>query len=221
MTTVTPPETPIFPFRSTRSSPEEKEEKRAALLLAAVRMFNERGFHATSLEDVAASLGVTKPVIYHHLGNKDRVLFECVRIGLEALQAAAAEAAGEPGTGLDRLKSFLRRYAEVIMGDFGRCVIRTADEALSPEARIRFRALKREIDDALRSMIEQAAADGSATVGDVRITAFAFAGALNWPARWHQPDGPVEARDMAAKLVEVLCVGIEPRARSDEQQVIA
>jgi AcrR family transcriptional regulator len=206
----------VSPFRSTRSSPEEREEKRSALLLAAVRMFNENGFHATSLEDVAASLGVTKPVIYHHLGNKDQVLFECVRLGLSELQKAAGQAAEEPGTGLDRLKSFLRRYAEIIMGDFGRCVIRTSDEALSPEAQLKFRALKREIDQTLRSMISAAAADGSATVADVRVAAFAFAGALNWPARWHRPDGPVSASDMAGALVDVLCAGIEPRGRNSK-----
>jgi len=198
------------PFRSTRSTPEEREEKRAALLLASVRMFNERGFHATTLDDVAASLRVTKPVIYHHLGNKDQVLFECVRIGLTELQLAAAEARRGPGNGLDRLKAFLRRYAEVIMGDFGRCVIRTADEALSPDARAKFRALKRQIDDELRSMIEEASADGSARVVDVRTTAFAFAGALNWPARWYHPDGSKDAAEMAAELVDVLCRGIEP-----------
>lgn len=202
---------PVSPFRSTRSSPEEREEKRAALLLAAVRMFNERGFHATSLEDVAASLGVTKPVIYHHLGNKDQVLFECVRLGLAELQAAASKAASEPGTGLDRLRSFLRRYAEVIMGDFGRCVIRTSDEALSPEAQLKFRALKREIDEALRAMIAAAGQDGSAVVADVRVTAFAFAGALNWPARWYRPQGDISAPDMAAALVDVLCSGIEAK----------
>src|SRR5882757_3552173 len=137
------------PFRSTRTTDEERGQKRAALLLAAVRMFNERGFHATSLEDVATSLGVTKPVIYHHLGNKDQVLFECVTMGLGELQAAVAQARREPGNGLDRLRAFLRRYAETIMGEFGRCVIRTGDEMLSPMARTKFRALKREIDDAL------------------------------------------------------------------------
>jgi len=199
------------PFRSTRTSDAERQEKRAALLLAAVRMFNERGFHATSLEDVAASLGVTKPVIYHHLGNKDQVLFECVRIGLHELQDAAEQAKATSGTGLDRLRVFLHRYAVTIMGDFGRCVIRTGDEVLSPEARAKFRALKREIDDALRAMIAAAAADGSASIRDVRTTALTFAGALNWPARWHRPDGARPATDLAAEMVDILCAGIEPR----------
>jgi len=79
----------VSPFRSTRTSSEDRAKKRDALLRAAVRMFNERGFHATSLDDVAASLGITKPVIYRHLGNKDRVLFECVAVGVAELKEAA------------------------------------------------------------------------------------------------------------------------------------
>jgi AcrR family transcriptional regulator len=202
------------PFRSTRTSAEDRERKRTALLLAAVQMFNERGFHATSLEDVAATLGVTKPVIYHHLGNKDRVLFECVAMGLRELQAAATAAAEVEGRGVDRLRLFLQRYAEIIMGDFGRCVVRTGDEALSVEARSKFRALKREIDKALREMIDEAVADGSAQVADVKVTAFAFAGALNWTARWYRPDGEASPAEMAAALVETLVAGVASEARA-------
>ena len=74
------------PFRSAQSRSEERAVKRQALLTAAVQLFNERGFHATSLDDVAASVGVTKPVVYHYLGNKDQVLFECVDLGLAQLR---------------------------------------------------------------------------------------------------------------------------------------
>jgi len=200
------------PFRSTRTNEGERREKRMALLIAAVRMFNERGFHATSLEDVAASLGVTKPVIYHHLGNKEQVLFECVRRGLEELQRGAEQAKATPGTGLDRLKTFLRSYAESVMGDFGKCVIRTGDELLSPQSRTDLRALKSGIDSTLRTMIEEAVADRSADVSDVRLTAFTFAGALNWPARWYRTDGALESGEIARRLVEVLCNGIMPHS---------
>ncbi|MEI9926944.1 MAG: TetR/AcrR family transcriptional regulator [Sphingomonas sp.] len=198
------------PFRSNRDGERERKQKREALLLAAVRMFNERGFHATSLEDVAASLGVTKPVIYHHLGNKEKVLLECVRIGLHELQLVARQSRQEPGSGFDRLRSFLRRYAEVIMDDFGKCLIRTGDELLSPEGRKKFRGLKGEVDSAMREIIVEAVADGSAIVHDVRLTAFAFAGALNWPARWFEADGALTSREVADGLVEILCAGIDP-----------
>lgn len=200
----------ISPFRTASERETERALKRQALLLAAVRMFNERGFHATSLDDVAASLGVTKPVIYHYLGNKDQVLFECVRIGLDQLREAAENARQESGTGLCRLRLFLQRYAEINMDDFGRCVVRTGDEALSPESRQQFRALKGEIDQAMRDMLKEACADGSIQVEDIRLTAFTLAGALNWPARWHSNQGPLSASEIAAKQVAILINGILP-----------
>lgn len=202
--------TKASPFRTPAQRESERAAKREAVLLAAVRMFNQRGFHATSLDDVAASLGISKPLIYHYLGAKDQVLFECMRIGLEQLRAAAQEGASMPGTGMDRLKRFLRRYAECIMEDFSRCVIRTGDEVLSPEIRPSFRALKSEIDQAMRKLIADAAADGSAKVADVRMTAFAFAGALSWTARWHDPDGALQPAEIAEQLVEILTRGILP-----------
>lgn len=198
------------PFASANERQALRDAKRHALLVAAVRMFNQRGFHATSLDDVAASLGVTKPVVYHYLGNKDQVLLQCVRLGIASLREAADRARAQPGTGLDRLEVFLRGYAEANMADFSRCVIRTADEVLSPESAAQFRALKSEIDTIMREMIAEAAADGSAQVTDVWLTAFTFAGALNWPGRWHRPDGPRAAASIAEDMVNLLVSGIAP-----------
>lgn len=171
-------------------------------------MFNERGFHATSLDDVAARLGITKPVVYHYLGNKDQVLFECVQRGLAQLLDAVAAARTETGSGLSRLETLLIRYAEINMADFGRCVIRTGDEMLSPENRARFRALKREIDTALRDFVRAAVEDGSAQTDDIRLTSFAIAGALNWPARWHQADGELAANEVARRMAAYLIAGL-------------
>jgi len=200
------------PFRTPEQRRQERHDKREAVLRAAVRMFNARGFHATSLEDVAASLGISKPTLYHYLGNKDQVLLECVKRGLSELRKAADDAADMPGNGLDRLRIFLRRYAEVNMDDFGRCVIRTGDEALSDDSAMRFRALKSEIDQAMRALVEAGMADGSIAAGDVKLVSFTLAGALNWPARWHTPDGALPSSEIAAAMVDVLTAGLAPRA---------
>ena len=196
-------------------SPEEKRSTRAAkrdaVLRAAVQMFNERGFHQTSLDDVTASLGISKPTIYHYLGNKDQVLLECVKIGLGQLISAAEEARARSGTGADRLSAFLVRYAEINMDDFGRCVIRTGDEALVPESRKRFRELKRQIDTHMRGLIQDGIADGSLAPCDPKLAAFAFAGALNWPARWHDPMGSESPGELARQMVALLGQGYLPR----------
>ena len=199
------------PFRTPEQRAEERSAKRQAVLRAAVRMFNERGFHATLLEDVAASLGISKPTIYHYLGNKEQVLLECVAIGLEQFLAAVDEAHRVQGNGLDRLRHFLRAYAQVNMDDFGRCVIRTGPEPLSPEGAQSLRERKRRIDAAMRGFIEEGMADGSIACADPKLLAFTLAGALNWPARWHVPGGKLSAEAIAAQMVDILTAGLAPR----------
>lgn len=199
------------PFRTPEQRAEERSAKRRAVLLAAVRMFNERGFHATLLEDVATSLGISKPTIYHYLGNKEQVLLECVAIGLEQFLEAADAAHRMQASGLDRLRHFLRRYAQINMDDFGRCVIRTGPEALSPEGAQSLRERKRRIDAAMRGFIEEGMADGSIGCTDPKLLAFTLAGALNWPARWHVPGGELGAEEIAEQMVDILTTGMAPR----------
>jgi AcrR family transcriptional regulator len=199
------------PFATAEQKRSTREAKRAAVLRAAVQMFNERGFHQTSLDDVAARLGISKPTIYHYLGNKDQVLLECVTIGLGQLIEAAEQSRQSPGTGADRLMAFLARYAEINMDDFGRCVIRTGDEALVPESRARFRELKRRIDSALRGLIADGVADGSLAPCDPKMMAFTLAGALNWPARWHDPAGAEDPQGLARQMIAILGNGFLPR----------
>jgi len=199
------------PFQTPVQRRNARAAKRDAVLRAAVQMFNERGFHQTSLDDVAARLGVSKPTIYHYLGNKDQVLLECVTIGLNQLIEAAETSHQSPGTGAERLAAFLQRYAEINMDDFGRCVNRTPDEALCPESRTQFRTLKRQIDTAMRGLIEEGIADGSIAPTDPKMLAFTLAGALNWPARWYEASGSQSPEQIARQLVALLGHGFIPR----------
>lgn len=136
---------------------------------------------------------------------------ECVTIGLNQLLEAAELARQEQGTGRDRLVRFMQRYAEVNMDDFGRCVIRTGEEVLAPSSVPKFRALKRKIDQAMRALIQEAIDDRSIAPVDVKLAAFTLAGALNWPARWHDPAGPDTPGEIAEGMVEILINGLRPQ----------
>lgn len=196
--------TPQSPFRSPEQREADRAAKRHALLLAAARMFNARGFHAASLDDVATSVGVTKPTIYHYLGNKEQVLIECMAIGLHRLREAASQSREVPGTARDRLRRFLERYAEVNMTDFGQCVVRTGDELLSCEGLEKLRALKRPIDAAMRQFIREGIDDGSIAPCDPKLMAFALAGAVNWIPRWYDDDGALSRHEIAEQIATIL-----------------
>ena len=74
---------PPSPWAPASKRETQRQAKRDAVLQAAAQLFNERGFHATSLDDIAARLHVTKPTLYYYVKNKDEILIECVRQGLQ------------------------------------------------------------------------------------------------------------------------------------------
>ncbi|APZ50861.1 TetR/AcrR family transcriptional regulator [Salipiger abyssi] len=198
------------PWLSTAERAAERETKREAVLRTAVHFFNTRGFHSTSLNDVAAALEVTKPTIYHYFSSKDEILFECVRLGLEAIRDAGDQARERGGSGRDQLEALMLEYALVMTRDFGICVSRTSDDQLAPASRDRFRALKREINDSLQATIQAGMDDASLRPGDARIAAFTVAGALNWIARWYRPDGGMSAEEVTRGVVHTLLSGLTP-----------
>lgn len=199
------------PWPKAEERERERGEKREALLHAAVQSFNEKGFHATSLDDVAASLNVTKPTFYYYFANKDEILFECVKLGLESIVQAAKAVEEKGGCGLDRLRALMRDYALIMTRDFGMCVIRTSEHELSPESRKKFRALKRQIDEMVRGVVSDGIADGSIASGDPRMITFTLTGALNWIARWHQDGRGLPPEAVADACVETLINGLAPR----------
>lgn len=199
------------PWRKREERVRDREIKREAVLRTAVMLFNEKGFQATSLDDVAKALNVTKPTIYHYFSSKDEILFECVRRGVESIRDAGANVEKRGGSGLERLKAHMHNYALVMTSDFGMCVTRTADHELSKESRARFRALKRETDVTMRRVIEDGMRDGSIAPGNSRLMTFTLTGALNWIARWYNSKGGMTREEIAEGCMATLVHGLAPR----------
>src|SRR6478752_6715420 len=80
------------PWAGRRRPREARALKREAVILAAARAFRERGYHNTSLDDLAASLKVTKPTLYLYVPSKEAILFECFLAGLAQIQASLDQA---------------------------------------------------------------------------------------------------------------------------------
>lgn len=186
----------------------QREAKRNAVLQAAAQLFNERGFHATSLDDIAARLNVTKPTLYYYVKNKDEILLQCVGKGLAMMLEGidASRAAG--GKAIDQLMTCMQVYARIVTMDFGMCLIRVGDEQVPPESRKELRRLKSAIDQEFRRLVAEGVAEGSIQPCDPKITAFVIAGALSWIGRWYQPGGEYTAEQVAQQCIATLCDGV-------------
>jgi len=185
--------------------------KRDAVILAAARAFRERGYHNTSLDDLAASLKVTKPTLYLYVPNKEAILFECFRAGLAQIQATLGECECAAGPARERLFAFIRGYAAAIVGDFGWCMLRAEDQHLGVAMSRRIKLLKAGIDRRMRALIEAGVADGSIRDCDIRMTAFALAGALNWMGHWYREDATLKPNEIADRFIDFFNRGLRGR----------
>ncbi len=186
----------------------QREAKRNAVLQAAAQLFNERGFHATSLDDIAARLNVTKPTLYYYVKNKDEILLQCVRQGLDMMLEGIEASRAAGGKAIDQLMTCMQVYARIVTMDFGMCLIRVGDEQVPPESRKELRRLKSAIDQEFRRLVAEGVAEGSIQPCDPKITAFVIAGALSWIGRWYQPGGEYTAEQVAQQCIATLCDGV-------------
>lgn len=199
-------EEPLWP--ATQHSAQQREAKRQAVLSAAAQLFNERGFHATSLDDIAARLGVSKPTLYYYVKNKEEILLGCVRQGLQLMLGGIEASRSAGGAALDQLTACMQVYARIVTQDFGMCLIRVGEEQISAPNRAELRRIKAEIDHEFRRLVVQGVEEGSLAPCDPKMTAFVIAGALSWIGRWYQPGGDYSPEQVAEHCLRTLLAGV-------------
>jgi len=200
------------PWRASHERQRDRELKRDAVIRAAAREFNRKGYHNTSLDDIAARLEVTKPTVYYYVTSKEQLLFQCFVAGVERIRAAFRDARALQLPASERLNAVLRRYGEAVASEFGWCMVRAEDQDLSPAMSRHIKALKSEIDQGIRRLIREGIQDGSIEACDPKMTAFALAGALNWIAHWYREDQTLSGAQIAAAFVTVFEGGLRPRS---------
>lgn len=196
------------PWGAVKGRAQQRQLKREAVLRTAAQLFNEKGYLASTLDEVAERLNVSKPTVYYYVDSKEAILFECVRTGLEMLKAAIRDVDAAGGRAVDKLIAAMRQYAEIVTMDFGMCVIRVGEDPLPPASRLKLRRMKADLDREFRELIRQGIAEGSIVPCDPKMAAFTIAGALSWIGRWYRPDGDMKPQAIADHCIALLALGL-------------
>lgn len=180
-----------------------------SLLDVAVAAFNERGFEATSMDELAARLGVTKSAIYHHVPSKVELLRLALDRALDALFAVTEEPGATTGRSIDRLEHVVRGSVRVLTAElpFVTLLLRVrGNSAVERAALARRRAFDRFVTDLVRAAEEE---------GDVRpdvdpaVTSRLLFGTVNSLTEWYRPTGDLSADDLADALVATTFHGLQ------------
>lgn len=195
---------------------DKRSIKSLQILSAAAKIFNERGYHGTSVAEVAEALGVSKPFLYYYLKNKDDILFECSRIATEQLHAMLDEVRKADVSGWEKLTLLFRGYARVMTTDFGVCLIRnTAPGSLPGDSREKLWVGRRRLNREVEQIIARGIADGSIRQVDPIALSFAIFGAFNWITYWFRDNGPLSPDEIAERFLDVFAYG----ARNQEPSI--
>ncbi|ASM74992.1 MULTISPECIES: TetR/AcrR family transcriptional regulator [Roseobacteraceae] len=190
------------------SREEVRELKRRATLRVAATIFNEKGYHATSMDDVAEEVGVTKTALYYYFKNKEQLLYECLKLSYDCGQTARIEAEASDGTAFERLCFLYRRFMILLMEQRGAYTTMSTIRALPEEAQRELLDRRRQLDRYSRMLIERAIAEGDLRAVNVRVTSNLFLGAMNWILRWHNEDDGMSPEEIADQFLDLFLNGI-------------
>ncbi|MCC5969197.1 MAG: TetR family transcriptional regulator [Pararhodobacter sp.] len=190
------------------SKDEIRQQKMRAVLLVASRIFNEKGYHGTSLDEIAEEVGVTKAALYYYFKNKEQLLFDCMTVSYECGARARQETQALEGSAFEKLQYLYRRFAELLMLERGAYTSRANMHALPEDVRATLMERRRQLDRFSRDLLQRCIDEGSVRPLDVRITSNYFLGAVNWILRWY-PDKDGNSPDViAANFVDLMINGV-------------
>jgi AcrR family transcriptional regulator len=184
------------------------ETQREVILARAAELFAQRGYTATSMNEVAAACGITKPALYHYWRDKHELLAQICEAHIARLQALVAEVHAERLPAEARLRRLILRFVEAYADAQAEHRVLTEDmKFLDPAASATIVAGQRAVVAAFAHAV-LAVRPGLGRAGlDKPLTMLLF-GMINWMFTWLRPDGPLSHADMAPLVAELFLGGL-------------
>ncbi|GHF39625.1 TetR/AcrR family transcriptional regulator [Seohaeicola zhoushanensis] len=184
--------------------------RRLTLVRAAGRAFGRKGFHKTTLDEIAAELSVTKPMLYRYVKSKQEILYECHRIAVTMAEEAYEAAILSGQSPLEQISLFAEDYVARITSTLGSCVVLTEFFSMTDEDTARIQARRAQLDRKLRSLVSQAIEAGEIAPCDAKMAVFFFMGAINGISRWFMADGSIEGPEIAKIFAAHITASLRP-----------
>jgi AcrR family transcriptional regulator len=185
-------------------------DSRQEILRTAARLFQQQGYDATSMNDVATSLKVSKAGLYHHFQSKDEILFELMNHALDITQERVVDRVRAIGDPEERLRMLIRSHVDVILSVRDReiTVLLHENHPLPPSLRKRINARKKEyVRFVEKLVIEVQQARQLKHNVSPRAATFALLGMINWIYQWYKPEGALNSQQIAAQFTEIFFSG--------------
>jgi len=181
--------------------------RRDQLTREAARLFAERGFHGTSMGDLAEALGVQKGSLYSLTGSKQQLLLDTMREGARSFQAALDEVP-ERAPAVERVRHALRGHLRVVAEQLDVATVFTREwRYLEDAGRAEILAERRRYEERWRALFQEGVESGGLRLDvDAGAAALLVLSAANWAYTWLAPGRDTD--ELADRFTAILVDGI-------------
>jgi AcrR family transcriptional regulator len=181
--------------------------RRLELTRAAARLFAEKGYHGTSVGDLAEALGMQKGSLYTHIDSKADLLWDVAREGAEAFHAAL-DSIPEDGPILERISAALRAHLRVVAEQLDIATVFVREwRYLEGERREQFLAERRRYEERVRALFREGRELGQLRTDlDDGTAALLTLSAANWAYTWLRPGADTD--ELADRFTALLLDGM-------------
>ncbi|MES0359483.1 MAG: TetR/AcrR family transcriptional regulator [Anaerolineales bacterium] len=185
---------------------------RNEILDASAQIFSQKGYHGTSMQDIAIAVNLQKASLYHHVSSKQEILFDLLNRGLDILITQVEEAIDEPGSADERLRRATCAYLTTMTEyqDLA-SVLLLEYRSLEPDYHDRHIPRRDRFEQIWRDLIREGMEDGIYTCDHPSLSARALLGVLNWTVTWFRNDGPLSAEEIADQISNLFLMGLITR----------
>jgi len=181
--------------------------RRTELTREAARLFAEKGYHGTSIGDLAEAMGVQKASLYHHIESKADLLWEVARDGADAFHAAL-DAVPDTLRPVEKIRAALRAHLRVVAEQLDIATVFVREwRYLDAGRREEFVAERRRYEERIRALFRDGVEQSELRTDlDVTVAALVFLSAANWAYTWLQPGRDTDA--LADRFFDLLVDGM-------------
>jgi AcrR family transcriptional regulator len=184
-------------------------DRREQLLSTAERFFASRGFHATSIRDIAEAVKIKGGSLYAHIESKDDLLWEIVNDAANRFFSAVDPIVHGNLLTLEKLRRVIVAHVRVITDNLDAAAVYTNEwRNLSEQRKAEFSARRNAYEQIIRGLVRDCIHQG--TFGDVdeKFAALLILSSINWIYQWYRPDGAMSPEEIARKLTDMLFNGL-------------
>jgi len=198
----------------------DKSVRRQRIVDTAVELFHRKGYRATTLDDLAQELGITKAALYHYVESKEELLFIIYTQALQSIFKETYRIAAMDFPPDEKLRRIIQNHiVNIIVREQPLFFVFFTEENQLPEKYYGMvREKKKEYDRILREIIQEGINRGLFHEDDPRLLGYAIVGMCNWLYKWYRPDGPDSPDEIADQFIRILERGY---LRSDESGSVA